>query len=119
MHPLQCGDLVKQGHVSLGIVMTSKIAQVEKAKQAQAIVAGHYHHIVLGGERGPITLWFGGRANNKTAAMEIHHDWSFLLVSAWRPDVEAQAVLADGYSISGRSIPSCALERSWSELGGI
>src|SRR5690242_1213651 len=49
--------------------------------------------------------------------MDIHHDGSPLVVSARRPDVQGQAVLAGLPSIDGGSIPeACALERSWPEL---
>src|SRR5262249_15452433 len=119
-HPLQRGDLIKQGSVSFCIGLTCETAEIEKAKQTQAIVAGHHDNIVLRGEGCPIVERFRTRASDKTAPMDIHHDGSFLPVSARRPDVQAQAVLAGGMPIDGGSTPStCALERSWSKLSCI
>src|SRR5689334_992659 len=52
--------------------------------------------------------------------MDIHHHRSFLPVSARRPDVQAQAVLAGGTPIDGGSISkSCRLQSSRSEPGCI
>src|SRR5690349_12667624 len=49
--------------------------------------------------------------------MEIHHDRSFLLVSARRPDIQAQAVLVGGTPSDGRSSPETGgWERNWREL---
>src|SRR5262249_24359866 len=82
----QRSDLIKQGNVSLRIGGAGEIAEIEKAKQAQAVVARHHDNIVPRGEGGPIVERFRTRASDKTAPMEIHHDGAFLLVSARRPD---------------------------------
>src|SRR5262245_34834419 len=52
--------------------------------------------------------------------MEIQHHRSFLPVSAWRPDVQAQAVLAGRTSINGGCMSKpCGLQSSQSEPGRI
>src|SRR5215467_5979646 len=105
MHPLQRSNLIKQGSVSLSISLTCEIAEIEQAKQTQAIVAGHHDNIVLRGEGCPIVERFRTRAKDKAAPMDIHHDRPFLLVSARRPDVQAQAILIGETPSDSKSSP--------------
>ncbi|HYU74553.1 MAG TPA: hypothetical protein VEL31_17930, partial [Ktedonobacteraceae bacterium] len=61
----------------------------------------HHDDVVPGGERRPVIPGIGRRAEREGSAVNPDHDWPPLVVSARRPDIEVQAVLAHRAQLYG------------------
>src|SRR5260370_15605681 len=112
-HPREGRDLIEQPAVTcIGRICSGQIFQRDKPQDSQPVVERHHDDVVIGGERRPVIPGIRRRAECEGSAVNVDHDRALLLVSARRPDVEVQAILAHrarlyGSLCSYRSYHAC------------
>ena len=98
LHPLEGRDLVEQRVVARRAVLglRGQRRMGEQAEDVEAVVDGHDHH-ALAGEVGAVVQRLGSASGDVGAAVDPHHDGGEVVTAEVRgPDVEIEAVLADG-----------------------
>ena len=92
LHPLQRGDLVKEGEIiDPFAVFPFQRRMGEEPQMPQPIVDGHHHH-VAGRQRFAIVRRQAAGANGKPAAVQPDHNRQRLSTSGGCPDVKVETI---------------------------
>ncbi len=96
-HPFQGANEVQLAKIATITKTRAKRRQPAIAEYVETMIDGHNHHVLLSGKMWAMRQRIGDRTCIVSPAMKIDHDWPrHPPVGVRRPDIEKEAILADG-----------------------
>jgi hypothetical protein len=99
-HPLQRRHQIeKAGIAGLGEALAADLRQIKVTEDIQPMVDGYDHDVVASREIGAVVARRVGGAVGESATVQPNHDRTLRIVESRCPDMQRQAVLADGQHV--------------------
>ena len=105
--PLQCRDLIQQAKVARNSRVYLKW---RKSEDAESIVDGHHHHVLVQRERAPVESGTAAGAVREGSAVDVKQNRPPRTIERRSPDIEVQTILT-----LRKSRDSCAVVILWSD----